>query len=117
MIFYAKNNVETLREKAQGGVGQIAGRHPFKAEDRPESTGFKMIGDMTLPRDSSIGFHVHEKDEEIYIITAGRGIYTDADGQKCPVAVGDVTLCRQGEGHALANDGEEPLTFTAVITG
>ena len=116
MIFYAKSKVENCREKAQGGDGQILGRHPFKAEDRPENTSFKMIGDMTLAPGSSIGFHVHEKDEEIYIITAGQGIYTDADGSKFPVTAGDVTLCRQGEGHALANTGEGPLTFTAVIT-
>lgn len=115
MIFYAKTKVENVREKAMGGSGQIVGRHPFKLEDRPENTHFKMTGEMTLAPGSSIGFHVHEKDEEIYIITSGRGLYTDSDGQKYPVAVGDITLTRQGEGHGLANDGEGPLTFTAVI--
>ena len=115
MIFYAKDKVEVLREKPQGGAGRICGRHPFKAEDRPGSTSFKMIGEMTLARDCAIGFHVHENDEEIYLITAGRGLYTDSDGQKYPVARGDMTLTRRGEGHALANDGDEPLIFTAVI--
>ena len=115
MIFYAKDRVETVREKAQGGEGRIAGRHPFKAEDRPGGTSFKMIGEMTLERGCSIGFHVHKNDEEIYMINTGRGIYTDTDGQKYPVVPGDVTLTRRGEGHALANDGDDPLIFTAVI--
>ncbi|UQZ88411.1 cupin domain-containing protein [Deltaproteobacteria bacterium Smac51] len=115
MIFYGKDAVQTVREKAQGGEGEIRGRHPFKAEERPQDTRFKMIGEMTLPVGASIGFHVHENDEEIYIIVSGRGIYTDNDKKTYAVTVGDVTLTRRGEGHGLANDGGEPLVFSAVI--
>ncbi len=115
MIFYGKDKVEAVREKAAGGAGRIVGRHPFQADSRPESSRFKMVGEMTLEPGASIGFHVHESDEEIYIITSGRGIYTDSDRSEHPVAVGDVTLTRRGEGHALANTGDGQLTFTAVI--
>lgn len=115
MIFYAKDNVRTFREKPAGGAGEIRGTHPFQAEGRPQESRFKMVGEMTLSPGGSIGFHIHAEDEEIYIITAGRGFYTDADRREYPVAAGDMTLTRRGEGHGLKNDGAEPLVFTAVI--
>ncbi len=115
MIFYGKDRFENVRQKPAGGEGEVCGRHPFKPEDRPEKTRFKMIGEMTLPVGASIGFHTHENDEEIYIIARGRGLYTDNDGKTHPVVPGDVTMTRQGEGHGLANAGDEPLVFNAVI--
>lgn len=115
MIFKAEDRAASVREKAQGGTGAIHGLHSFKAEDRPEGTCFKMVGNMTLPKGASIGFHIHHDDEEIYIITSGQGLYTDKNQQTAPVGPGDMTLTRQGEGHGLANTGDEPLTFIAVI--
>lgn len=115
MIFYVKDNVEVVREAPMGGKGQVHGRHPFKAGHGPEKTRFKMIGAMTLSPGSEIGFHVHAQDEEIYIINSGQGIFTDNDKQTYPVAPGDIMVTRQGEGHALTNNGDVPLIFTAVI--
>ena len=115
MIFYGKDRFENIREKVAGGAGTICGLHPFKPEDRPQDSRIKMVGEMTLAVGSSIGFHVHESDEEIYIIVSGRGLYTDSDRQTHAVVPGDVTLTRRGEGHGLANDGDEPLVFNAVI--
>jgi len=117
MIFSAKDRVESVRQKAQGGEGEIRSRHPFSADRRPAGTVFKMIGEMALAAGASIGFHVHKEDEEIYIINQGRGLYTRRDGQTAEVGPGDVTLTRKGEGHGLANIGQEPLLFTAVIAG
>lgn len=115
MIFYAKDRVENIRTGAMGGTGQIVGSHPFAADARPEGTHFRMVGQMTLAPGASIGFHIHQNDEEIYLLTGGQGLYTDTDRKEYPVAVGDLTLTRQGEGHGLANTGNEPLTFVAVI--
>ncbi|MDR2945847.1 MAG: cupin domain-containing protein [Candidatus Adiutrix sp.] len=115
MIFYDKGKAENTRENVGVIKGKIVGRHPFTGDARPESTAFKMIGEMTLSPGASIAFHVHEADEEIYIITAGKGVYTDTDKKEYPVAVGDITLARRGEGHALANTGDGVLSFTAVI--
>ena len=117
MIFFARDRVENVRRKVWGGEGEIRGLHPFSADSRPERTVFKMIGEMTLAVGDSIGFHVHQDDEEIYIINRGQGRYTRSDGQTAEVGPGDVTLTRKGEGHGLANIGQEPLFFTAVIAG
>lgn len=116
MLFYSKNRFENVRQKAMGGTGEIVGLHPFKPEDRPGDTHFKMVGEMTLAPGASIGFHIHENDEEIYMIVKGQGLYTDNDKQSYPVVPGDVTITRQGEGHGLANSSQsEPLVFHAVI--
>jgi mannose-6-phosphate isomerase-like protein (cupin superfamily) len=98
------------------GEGEVRGLHSFMNENRPEKTCFQMIGEMTLPaRGASIGFHVHHDNEEIYVAVAGRGLFTDNDGSAHAVLPGDVMLTRQGEGHAIANDGDGPFTFIAVI--
>lgn len=115
MIFYANDRVENVRQKVMGGEGEIRGLHPFNADARPKNSHFKMVGEMTLAVGASLGFHVHENDEEIYIIVKGAGLYTDTDKKTYPVVPGDVTVTRQGEGHALANTGNEPLVFSAVI--
>ncbi len=115
MVFYGKDRFENIRQKVQGGEGEVRGLHPFKPEDRPPKTSFKMVGEMSLAVGASIGFHTHANDEEVYIIVKGRGLYTDNDKKTYPVVPGDVTLTRQGEGHGLANAGDEPLIFTAVI--
>ncbi len=115
MIFYAKDRFENVRQKAMGGEGEIRGLHPFKPEDRPQSTRFKMVGEMTLAPGASIGFHIHENDEEIYMILKGRGLFTDNDKKTHPVGPGDLSITRKGEGHALANTGDDVLSFCAVI--
>ena len=117
MIFFARDKVENVRQKAAGGEGDILSRQPFSADKRPERTSFKMIGEMTLSVGASVGFHVHQEDEEIYIINQGLGRYTGNDGRTAEVGPGDVTLTRKGEGHSLVNVGREPLVFTAVIAG
>lgn len=115
MIVYAKDRQPSVSHQPQGGEGLIEGLRSLTADNRPDRTCFRMAAQMTLPPDASIGFHLHPDDEEIYVILSGSGLYTDADGQTSPVGPGDLTLTRSGEGHALANNGQEPLVFFAVI--
>ena len=115
MIFRGDDRLESVRPKPQEGAGEIHGLHYFNAVRPLTNSAFKMCGQMTLPPGAAIGFHIHHDDEEIYLITAGRGLYTRADGETQPVAAGDLTLTRKGQGHGLANNGDEPLVFLAVI--
>ncbi|MDL2260615.1 cupin domain-containing protein [Deltaproteobacteria bacterium OttesenSCG-928-K17] len=115
MIFFGKDRAASVREKAQGGEGEIHGLHNLKVDNRPEQTHFKMFATMRLPAGSSIGVHVHADDEEIYFINSGQGLFTDNDGSTHAVSAGDMTLTRRGERHGLANTGGEDLVFTAVI--
>jgi len=80
-----------------------------------ETSGIcKLCAHVSLDPGSSVGKHMHDKDQEIYYITAGTGIVDD-NGIKKRVSAGDAVLTTSGESHSIENDGTEPLTFLAVV--
>jgi mannose-6-phosphate isomerase-like protein (cupin superfamily) len=115
MIFKKNQALKTSAEKPKGGQGQILGLSFVNSENRPANTRAAMLATNTLPVGASIGFHVHQDNEEAYLLLEGKGLYTDSDKKDYSVEAGDWTLTRQGEGHALANCGEKPLVFAAII--
>lgn len=60
------------------------------------------------------GKHRHNGDFEVFFILKGQGLYDD-NGSQTTVKAGDVTVCRQGEEHALRNDGPDDLEMIALI--
>lgn len=62
----------------------------------------------------SIGQHTHTGETETYYITRGTGAYTE-DGVEYAVKAGDVLFCPDGGTHAIANNGEDLLSFVVVI--
>ena len=115
MIFYSKDRELRVKKEAMGGSGQIEMLLSICESTQPEQTCFQMGGQVTLEPGASIGVHTHAQNEEIYLITSGQGLYTTNSGEKYPVAPGDLTLTRKGESHGIANTGENPLIFTAII--
>lgn len=114
-MFVKDENANITRdEKARGGEGFINGRKYVTPDNSPEGSVFRMVATMTLEPGSSVGYHVHEDDEEVYSIISGNGIYSD-NGTDVEVGPGDVTLAPKGTGHGLKNSGTEPLVFFAVI--
>ncbi len=63
---------------------------------------------------ASIGLHTHETSSEIIYILQGSGkvLY---DGEYEPVRTGTCHYCPKGHAHSLINDGNEDLTFFAVV--
>ena len=74
----------------------------------------RMFSRLTLRPGCSIGYHVHEKDSELFYIIKGTGIYSD-NGEEKTVTEGDVTLCPAGTGHGIANNSDSVLEIIAVI--
>ena len=74
----------------------------------------RMYSRITLRSGCSIGFHVHEKDSELFYILSGEAEYND-NGEIKTVTAGDVTVCPPGTGHGIANKGEETVELIAVI--
>ena len=74
----------------------------------------RMFSKITLEPGCSIGFHIHEKDSELFYFLSGTGEYSD-NGEICTVSAGDVTICPAGTGHSSANKGDETLELIAVI--
>ena len=45
---------------------------------------------------------------------SGTGIYDD-NGTEVTIEAGDVTFCKDGDGHGVRNAGDEDLVFAALI--
>jgi mannose-6-phosphate isomerase-like protein (cupin superfamily) len=108
-------NKEPKTEKAQG----IAGGEGFGAIkmlvdscDLYNKAG--LLAEVMLEPGSSVGYHKHEGEGEMYYILTGEGDYTE-DGVTTRVSEGMVTCVYDGHSHGLKNTGSVPMTFVAVI--
>jgi len=99
-------------ENPRGGEGKAL-RLAYDAATgfNGEVTNFAM---MQLEPGSSIGYHPHAGDMEIYLILDGEGRAND-NGTVEKVSSGDMLVTKDGESHSLENDTLAPLTFLAVI--
>ncbi|MDO5562526.1 MAG: cupin domain-containing protein, partial [Synergistaceae bacterium] len=59
---------------------------------------------IELEPGASIGFHLHDCDEEVYAIVSGRGVY-EFDGGECQASQGDIFTTKKGMSHGLRNTG------------
>lgn len=57
---------------------------------------------------------MHQGDGEIYVILSGEAEYND-NGTITTVKAGDITFTGPGEGHAIINRKDEPMSFMAII--
>ena len=104
--------IET-REHMRGGDGTVQITNFINGPQELNDKG-RLFAKITLKPGCSIGFHVHEKDSELFYILKGQGVYSD-NGEEQTVSAGDVTLCPAGTGHAIANRSDEILELVAVI--
>ena len=74
----------------------------------------RLFAKITLNPGCSIGYHVHEKDSELFYFISGTGVYSD-NGEIKAVSAGDVAICPAGTGHSIANESDEVLELIAVI--
>ncbi len=87
-------------------AGHLAGRYLTEG-----GLGFKTPGQVTHP-----GRHVHEDDEEAFIIFQGRG-EIEVDGTRHPIAAGDVLIVEPGEDHHLISSEDDPLVTLYLHAG
>lgn len=74
----------------------------------------RLFATITLAPGCSIGYHVHEKDSEIFHILSGNAVYND-NGEEKSVSAGQVLVCAPGEGHAIKNEGDTDVVLSALI--
>lgn len=63
---------------------------------------------------SSIGYHTHTGENEIYYILKGKARFND-NGTMREIQAGDVTITYPGEGHGIEAIGKEPVEMIALI--
>jgi len=112
MIRKASEMRKQVRENMRGGKGAVSFLHCFDKEEFAAKV--RLCALLTLPPGASIGTHDHQKEDEVYIITRGSGILDDGES-RTRVSAGDAVLTGRGGAHAIENDGDEDLEFTAVI--
>jgi mannose-6-phosphate isomerase-like protein (cupin superfamily) len=101
-----------VRERMRDGAGSVEILHIFRSGELKGRT--RLFARMRLPAGSSIGFHRHDNEEEIYYILSGTGEVGEG-GAASPVGPGDAVHTGDGAGHTISNPGPGPLDFLAVI--
>jgi mannose-6-phosphate isomerase-like protein (cupin superfamily) len=112
MIRRAHEMEKEVRERMRDGAGAVEILHVFRSRELKGKT--RLFARLRLPAGSSIGFHRHEGEEEIFYIISGSGEVSEG-GPSSPVGPGDATHTGEGAGHSIANPGPGPLDLLAVI--
>ena len=103
-----------VRENMRGGNGSVKIEHFWEPEKEMLSHN-RMAARLTLPPGASIGFHNHEKEDEIFVIVKGVA-EADDNGTKSMLYPGDTLLTGNGDGHAIRNAGDSDLELIAIIS-
>jgi mannose-6-phosphate isomerase-like protein (cupin superfamily) len=113
MIKRAGTMEKELREGMRGGTGAVQVVHVFRSAEL-KGGRTRLFARLRLAPGSSIGYHVHEGEEEIFSILSGKGKVTEG-GVVSEVGPGDAVLTGGGGGHSVECIGPEPLEMMAVI--
>ena len=101
-----KNAQREIQKKCHDGEGQILFREVFKKEDF--ESNLQHLHETIIDPHSTIGYHLHEGNEEIYYIIQGEGIMK-IDGEEKRVFAGDAIITHSGSYHGLINDTDNEL--------
>ena len=112
MLYQLEQMESEVRENMRGGKGRAIIRHQASGLALPAHC--RLVSVITLEPGSSIGYHVHEKETEIFSFFSGTGIVDD-NGEVKQVKAGDCVFTPNGAGHSVENTGSEPLQFYATI--
>ena len=101
------------RTEMRGGTGTVKFERVWERETEMKSKA-RLFSKLILEPGVSIGWHVHENEEEIFLILEGRAKVSD-NGREEILETGDTIITQSGEGHAVACLGDQPLVMLAAI--
>jgi mannose-6-phosphate isomerase-like protein (cupin superfamily) len=110
MLYQKETHPTELREHMRGGNGKAA----LTALAREIPKNLRLYTMVRLVPGSSIGYHVHENETELFHFISGYGMVDD-NGFRLAVSAGDTLSTPNGSGHSVENNGEGDLVFLAVI--
>lgn len=100
-----------IKEQMRGGSGQVVVKSLM---EEGMIKHCRLLAELTIEKGCSIGTHDHVNETEYYWITQGKGIVTEANGEKV-VEKGDIVITGGGASHAIRNDEDETLRLLALI--
>lgn len=111
-----RNSKEVVKEKFEhkfGGDGSITVETLNMNNEELNGKG-RVFAHTTIQPGSSIGYHEHHGESEIYYILSGEGEFND-NGNIVSIMAGDVAYTFPGMGHGIRNTGPDPLEVIALI--
>lgn len=102
------------RDSFKGGRGGGWSRFLISPDTDVPGSHFRMIAENTLDCGAEIGYHIHESDDELFVILEGEGLYRENDVEVV-VGPGDMLFLTRSGSHGLKNTGDGPLRILAVI--
>lgn len=100
-------------KKSHGGEGSITLRALLNGDEEMNGKGW-FFSVITVGPTDSIGYHVHEGEDETMYVMSGQG-EVDDNGTIIPFAAGDVLRTFDGQGHMLRNTTIQPLELISLI--
>ncbi|HET6460037.1 MAG TPA: cupin domain-containing protein [Syntrophales bacterium] len=98
--------------KLKEGKGTVKLFHLLEKEEL--SGKGRLCAREVIEPGSSVGYHRHEGDFELYYVLEGEGVLND-NGFKTTVKKGDVVRTGNGEFHSIENVGDKNVELIAII--
>lgn len=111
MICRRKDMPTQVRPEMKGGSGEVTVTHFV---DTKNLKNIRLLGELSLPKGTSIGQHPHENETEYFVILEGTAIATD-NGREEIVNKGEVIITGHGATHSIRNEEETTLKVLAFI--
>lgn len=88
-------------------------RNSLVLDDDDFETNLRFIRYMELPPKTSIGYHEHGDNEELYIILEGQGVMNVDDEEK-DVTKGDIITNKPFGSHGLINNSDDVIEMLVL---
>ena len=90
------------KEQVNGGAGHVLMEALLNEEERGEHC--RIFSQVTIEPGCELGYYV----------LSGSATYMDND-KEYEIKTGDVTFCKDGDGHGIKNHGTDPIVFVALV--
>ena len=110
-FLHSEKQVQQSSHNGRGNVDlyEIWGRSDFKSD-------VDFMDRVVIPPKSTIGYHKHGNNEEIYILLEGQGTMT-IDNEPVTVKKGDMILNPAFGEHGLVNDSDSNIDLLVIQIG
>lgn len=99
------------QKKSHNGTGSVDLYEIWGKSDFNSNIDF--IDRVVVHPGSTIGFHKHSENEEMYIVLKGKGLMK-IEGDEISIKKGDMILNPAGGRHGLVNNSEEDIDILVV---
>lgn len=100
-----------IQDSSHGGSGKVDLYEIWSGDNFKSNIDF--IDRVVIPPGSTVGYHKHDNNEEMYIVLEGQGTMT-INGTSTKISKGDMILNPPYNEHGLVNDSNENIDLLVV---